>query len=322
MCNVAPPIAPIPRKTRLVRSFFRSPAAAYVLLPIAAGCWAGNHVVARAIAGHAPPMTLSVVRWVVVLLVVSLVAWSQIRPDLPKLWANAGVMVFLGLVGGAAFGGLQFVALNYTTALNMGVIGSIAPALIVTASYVVFRDGLGPFQLLGVGVSLVGVLAIVCRLDWQQLVSLSFNAGDLIILLNMVLWAVYCACLRLRPAVHPMSFLFAFAAIAAFGSLPFATWEYAVGGRLIGDAPTAGAILYAALFTSLLALVLWNRGTDLIGAPRASAFLHTIPLFAAVLATSLLGEQLMLYHVVGFVLILAGVTLAARPVRAQAAAAQ
>ena len=91
--------------------------------------------------------------------------------------------------------------------------------------------------------------------------------------------------------------------------------EYAAGYHLPADALTVGVVLYAALFTSLLAFVAWNRGIDLIGAPRASAFLHTIPLFSAVFATTLLGEQLMLYHVVGFVLILAGVTLAARPSR-------
>lgn len=304
-----------------MRTFFRSQAAAYVLLPLAAACWAGNHVVARAIAGHAPPVTLSMLRWVVVLAVVCGLAWPQIRRDLPALRARLGAMLFLGLVGGAAFGALQFVALNYTTVLNMGVISSMSPALILAVSYLLFRDRLAPLQLFGVGVSLVGVLAIVCRLDGRQLLSLAFNAGDLLILLNMVLWAVYCACLRLRPAVHAMSFLFAFAAISILGNLPFAAWEYAAGDRLIPDAPTIGAILYAALFTSLLALMLWNRGTDLIGAPRAGAFLHTIPLFAAVLATSLLGERLMLYHVVGFVLILAGVTLAARPYSHQQRAA-
>jgi len=65
--------------------------------------------------------------------------------------------------------------------------------------------------------------------------------------------------------------------------------------------------------TTLLAYIAWNRGVEVIGAPRASVFLHTIPLFAAVFATSLLGERLYPFHVVGFVLILAGVSLAARP---------
>jgi drug/metabolite transporter (DMT)-like permease len=294
---------------------FRSQAAAYILLPIAAACWAGNHIVARAIAGHAPPVSLSMLRWVIVFVIVSAIAWPQIRRDWPSLKAKAGVMVFLGLTGGAAFGALQFVALQYTTALNMGVVGSVAPAFIVAASYLLFRDGLGPVQLFGVVVSLAGVLAIVCRLDVAQLLALDFNGGDLIIVLNMVLWGTYCACLRLRPDVPTMSFLAALAPISAIGSLPFAVWEYAAGYRLIPDAPTAGAVLYAALFTSLIAFLTWNRGIDLIGAPRASAFLHTIPVFSAIFATTLLGERLMLFHVVGFVLILAGVTLAARPSR-------
>lgn len=97
--------------------------------------------------------------------------------------------------------------------------------------------------------------------------------------------------------------------------MPFAVWEYWAGYRLLPDALTIGAVLYAALFTSILAYVAWNRGIDIVGAPRASAFLHTIPLFAAVLATTILGERLMLFHIVGFVLILAGVSLAARPSR-------
>ena len=79
-----------------MRSFFRSQAAAYVLLPLAAACWAGNHIVARAISGHAPPVTLSMMRWVVLLVVVGLLAWPQIRGDLPKLKAKAGVMISWG----------------------------------------------------------------------------------------------------------------------------------------------------------------------------------------------------------------------------------
>jgi drug/metabolite transporter (DMT)-like permease len=295
--------------------FFRSTAAAYFLLPLAASCWAGNHIIARMVAGHAPPAGLSVARWLLVLALVCVFAWPRIRNDWARIKAKLGVLAFLALTGGTAFGTLQFVALQYTTALNMGVVGSVSPAFIVAASYLLFRDGLGPVQLFGVVVSLAGVLAIVTQLQPERLLSLTFNGGDLIILVNMVFWAIYCACLRLRPAIHPMSFLFAISGIAALGNVPFAAWEYAVGLRLVPDPLTVFAVLYAALFTSVLAFVAWNQGIDLIGAPRASAFLHTIPLFAAVLATSILGERLMLFHVVGFALILAGVTLAARPSR-------
>jgi drug/metabolite transporter (DMT)-like permease len=193
----------------------------------------------------------------------------------------------------------------------------VSPAFIVAASFLLFGDRMSLRQLSGVTVSLVGVLAIVTQLQPDLLLSLSFNAGDLMILANMVLWSIYSACLRLRPEVHPLSFLFVLAAISAVANAPFAAWEYAVGYRLEATEATLGAILYAVLFTTLLAYVCWNRGIELIGAPRASAFLHTIPLFSAGLATSILGETLQLYHVAGFALILAGVTLAARPASQQ-----
>ena len=300
-----------------LHSFFRSHAAAYILLPTAAACWSGNHIIARAIAGIVPPASLSVVRWLVVALILGLVGPHLLIADWRKLKAKIGALTFLALIGGAAFGTLQYVALQYTTAINMGVVGSVSPAFIVAASFLLFGDRMSLRQLLGVAVSLIGVLAIVTQLQPDLLLNLSFNGGDLMILANMVLWSIYSACLRLRPEVHALSFLFVLAVISAIANVPFAAWEYAVGYRLQATEAALGAILYAVLFTTLLAFVCWNRGIELIGAPRAGAFLHTIPLFSAGLATSLLGESLQLYHVAGFALILAGVTLAARPASQQ-----
>jgi drug/metabolite transporter (DMT)-like permease len=293
-------------------AFLRSARAAYVLLPVAAACWAGNHIVARAIGGYVPAASLSLVRWLLVALVLGVCAGRHVIRDWPVLRQRLPLMLFLALMGGSIFGTMQYVTLQYTTALNMGVVGSISPVFIVTASWLLFGDRLGGLQLFGVLVSLTGVLAIMSQLSLRRLLDLSFNFGDLLIIVNMAFWAIYCACLRLRPNVHAMSFLFVFALASALFVLPFAVWEFAIGRRLLLEPLTVFAVVYAALVTSLLAYVAWNRGIELVGAPRASAFLHTIPLFAAVFATSLLGERLYPFHVVGFALILAGVTLAAR----------
>jgi len=283
------------------------------LLPVAAACWAGNHIVARAIGGYVPAASLSLVRWLLVALVLGVCAGRHVIRDWPVLRQRLPLMLFLALMGGSIFGTMQYVTLQYTTALNMGVVGSISPVFIVAASWLLFGDRLGGLQLFGVFVSLTGVLAIMSQLSLQRLLHLSFNFGDLLIIVNMAFWAIYCACLRLRPNVHAMSFLFVFALASALFVLPFAVWEFAIGWRLLLEPLTVFAVVYAALVTSLLAYVAWNRGIELVGASRASAFLHTIPLFAAVFATSLLGERLYPFHVVGFALILAGVTLAARP---------
>jgi drug/metabolite transporter (DMT)-like permease len=293
--------------------FSRSQAAAFVLLPLTCLAWAGNHIVARAVAGQVPPAGLGVLRWIIVALAVLPVAFPHLRADWRRLRHSPGVIALLAITGGAIFGTLQFVALHFTTALNMGVVGSVAPAFIVAASWLLFRDRLSSSQLFGVLVSLSGVLAIVTRLDFDRLAGFRLNGGDLIIVANMALFAVYSACLRLRPGIHPATFMLTIAVISALGNVPFALGEHAYGYVLRPTWLTAMAALYTAFVTTILAYVAWNRAVDIVGAPRASAFLHTIPLFGALLATTLLGERIEAYHVVGFALILGGVTLAARP---------
>ena len=112
----------------------------------------------------------------------------------------------------------------------------------------------------------------------------------------MMLWAIYSACLRLRPDVHPMTFMLAMAVVAGLGNLPFALLEYAFDYRLQYTGLTLVTLLYSAFITTLLAYFAWNRGIDIVGAPRASAFLHTIPVFSAILATTILGETIEPYH--------------------------
>ena len=292
--------------------FLHSQAAAFLLLPLAALCWAGNHAIARLAGGHVPPASMAVVRWIIVALVVLPFARPYLSADWPKLRSRPGLMVLFAITGGGAFGTLQFVALHFTTALNMGVVGSVGPAFIVTANWLLFRERLAPLQLLGVLVSLSGVLAIVSRLDLGRLAQFGFNGGDLIIIANMALWAVYAACLRIRPGVHAATFMLAMAALSAVGNLPFAIGEFAFGYRLQPTWLTVTTVLYATFVTTVLAYVAWNHAVDIVGASRASAFLHTIPLFSALLATTFLGETIEPFHVLGFALILAGVTLVAR----------
>lgn len=302
--------------------FLNSQAAAYVLLPLATASWAGNHALARAGGGHVPPASVSVVRWIIVALAVLPFALVHLRADWALLRRRPWPMVLLAVTGGGVFGTLQFAALHFTTALNMGVVGSIAPVFIVAASFILFGTRLTALQLLGVLVSLSGVVAIVCRLDPARLAGFRLNGGDILIIVNMVFWAIYCACLHLRPSIHPASFLLAIAVIAGLGNLPFAALEHAFGFPLQATELTLWTALYAAFVTTLLAYLAWNRGVDIVGAPRASAFLHTVPVFSALFATTFLGERIELYHIAGFALILAGVTLAARPSDAQRAAAE
>jgi drug/metabolite transporter (DMT)-like permease len=282
----------------------------YVLLAFASLCWSGNHIIGRAIAGHVPPLGISTVRWAIPALVLWPIARSHLRRDWPELKPHWRLMLWLGLTGGALFSALQYVGLQYTTALNVSVLNSLTPVFIILAGTLMFRDRIAIIQVLGIATSLIGVLIIVARGSFATLAQLAFNWGDLIIVFNMAVFGIYSAYLRLRPQIHWLSFMFMLAAISAIGTMPFFLWESLSGFVFQPTLLTAFAVIYVSIFPSLLAFAAWNRGVELIGANRAGPFMHIIPIYSALLASTLLGESLAIYHVVGFFIILTGVWLA------------
>src|ERR1044072_4426092 len=285
---------------------------AYLLLALASLCWSGNHLMGRAIAGHVPPMAITTLRWLLAAALLAPFAWPHLKRDWPTIRAHIGVLAFLSLLGGALFGALQFVGLSLTTALNVSVMNSLAPVFIGAAGAGMFRDRLTGGQFAGIAVSLLGVLAIITQLDPGVLTHLTFNIGDVIILINMVIWGVYSASLRWRPSIHPLSFMVMFTLISGVAMLPAFAWEYSTGYVLQPTALTAFAIVFVTLFSTITAFMFWSRGVELIAPNRAGVFLHLIPIYSALLTGALLGEPLRSYHVVGFVLILLGVWCAAR----------
>ena len=282
----------------------------YLLLAAAALFWSGNHIVGRAIGGHVPPIGVSTIRW----LIPAVLLWPWARPHLKRDWPTIRrhwpAIVWLGLTGGALFTALQYIGLQYTSALNVSVLNSLVPVLIVCTSAALFRDRISPLQVAGIAVSSLGVLVIIGHGSPRALLELQFNRGDLIIVFNMLVFAIYAACLRLRPPMHALSFIFIFAVLSTVFTAPFAVAEFWRGARFEIDGATVAAIAYVSIFPSLAAFMAWNRGVELIGANRAGPFLHMVPIYTAIFGTTLLGEQLAVFHVAGFGLILAGVWLA------------
>jgi drug/metabolite transporter (DMT)-like permease len=192
------------------------------------------------------------------------------------------------------------------------VLNSLGPVLIAGAGALAFHDRLTLPQTIGIASSLLGVLVIVTRADLRTLAEFEFNLGDLVIVFNQAVFGIYSAYLRRRPPIHSLSFLYMLAVISVASTAPFAAWEQLAGFAFQPTLPAVLALAYVGIFPSLLAFAAWNRGVELIGANRAGVFLHLIPLYSAILASVFLGERPMLYHALGFALILAGVWLTAR----------
>lgn len=304
--------APKPTTPTRAHWALRALANPYLLLALASLFWSGNHIVGRAIGGHVPPLAISTIRWAIPAAVLWAFAHRQIRADWPTIRAHWKIMLWLGATGGALFTALQYVGLQYTSALNVSVLNSLVPVLIVATAAALFRDRVSARQIAGIAISSIGVLVIIAHGEIETLRALGFNWGDLIIVFNMMVFAIYAVYLRLRPQIHWLSFMFMLAVISTGGTLPFFIWEALSGNTLKFDLTTVAALAYVAIFPSVIAFAAWNRGVELIGASRAGPFVHLVPVYTAVLAGALLGEHLYAFHVTGFALIIAGVWLASK----------
>src|SRR5690606_19529917 len=266
---------------------------AYLLLSLMALFWAGNQVLGRAVAGHVPPVALSFLRWSLATLILLPFALPHLRRDWPVVRQKWLFLGFLGVIGGGAFNTLQYIGLNYTSALNSLVLNSMGPIMIAIACVLLFKDRLTVTQMVGTVISLMGALVVVARGQPEVLATLSLNRGDLMILFAMAITAVYTAYLRLRPEIHWITFLFTMFLASGLFNLPLVLIEMFVFGQFVQPTLfTVLAIAYVSIFPSILSYLCFTRGVELIGGVRAGIFMHLIPLFGALMAIGLLGEPL------------------------------
>jgi drug/metabolite transporter (DMT)-like permease len=285
---------------------------AYLLLSLSSLFWAGNVVLGRFIAGHIPPVTLSVIRWAGAAMLLLPFAARHLARDWPLIRKHAGLLAFLALTGFSAYNTMAYYGLQFTTAINGLLLQSVAPLFVAVWSFVLFRDRLTLRQAGGICLSLTGVVVILCHGSLGVLLGIDFNRGDVWFVAALLIYAFYAAILRMRPAIHPTSFLMVGMGVGAVWLLPAMVLELASGRTFVFDAKTALSLGYICVFPSLLGYLFLNRGIELVGANRAAPFIHLVPVFGSVLAIVLLGERFELFHAIGYALVFAGITIATR----------
>ena len=276
----------------------------YLLLSITALCWAGNAIVGRLAAGHIPPVTLSFLRWSLAFLIILPFAWKHLVRDWDAIRGRLGTMVVLSITGIGAFNTMQYWALEHTQALNTLLLQSAAPLFVAVWSLLLLGVRLTLAQAGGLAVSLAGVLVILLQGDLTTLKNIEFNIGDIIFIAALAIFGLYSTLTFKRPQIHGLSFVgFTFGCGAAV-LIPLLIWELMTRPMMQFDTANLLTLFYVAVFPSTVAYLCFNRGVHLIGANRAAAFFHVIPVFGAAMAIVFLGEQPQLFHVIGFALVL------------------
>lgn len=285
----------------------------YLLLTLTALFWSGNFVLARAIHADIPPMALSFWRWVIALTLLLPFVIKPLKQQWPLLKGQWGRVVLLALTGISGFNSLVYLGTQYTNATNALLINAFIPVLTILLSWFFLHLHLARAQFIGVAISVVGVMVILSRGDWQVFTAMSFNRGDLLIFVAAISWALYTVWMKgLDVRINRIVFLAVIIFIGIVGILPFYLWEWMHSPALILNREMVASFAYVGIFPSILAVWFYNYGVAEVGPARASLFIHLMPVFGTLMSIAFLGESFYLYHVIGISAIFSGIFLSTR----------
>jgi len=289
---------------------------AFLLLAAANLFWSGNWITGRALRDAFDPITLNFWRWTVATLVLAPFAMPLMRGKWGEVRRHAGIVLALALTGVVLFQSLIYLGLRSTPAVNAVLLNSSFPMFMLLCSWAMERERASMRQIVGMLVSLAGIVIIICRGDPRALAQLELNAGDAWILLAMPVWGVYSVLLKRRPTgLGGIELLFVIALAGLAILAPAAALVALDRPMQWPGGPQALGVVYMGVFASVLAYICWNRGVAIVGANAAGFTVHLLPAFGTILAILFLGETFALFHAVGIATILAGVLLATRPIR-------
>ncbi len=285
---------------------------AYLYLIATTLLWAGNAIAGKLAVGHISPMLLTSARWLFAALILLAIGWKQLKSDWAVVRRNMVLLSALGAIGFAVFNVALYTALNHTTAINVSIEQAGIPMLIFLLNFLFFRLKASWAQIVGLILSIAGIVVAASHGELTRLLSLDLNVGDAIMLVAAIVYAGYSVLLRFKPPIHWLSLMIVLCVSAFLFSAPFTIAEFAMGAGVVPDARGWAILAYVVVGPSIVAQIFYIRGVELIGANRAGLFINLVPVFGTLLSILLLGERFQAYHAVALALTFGGIWLAER----------
>ena len=287
---------------------------AYILLTLTALFWSGNFIVGKAASIYEiPPFSLNFYRWLFAFIILFPFTYKEIIANKKYVLENLGFFIILGITSITIFNSIVYYSLYHTQVISGVLMISTIPVWIMFIASLLKIEKTNIFQIIGVILSLTGVICIITKADFELIRNMDFNKGDLSMVVAMFSWAIYSALLRKKTYKISQIALLEVIIICGFVFLiPIYFIEMSLGYKVILEIPFILTLSYVVLFPGIIAFLFWIKGIAFIGANRAGVFLHLMPIFGAIMAIVIFKEKFMLYHFLGAVFIIVGIILSNR----------
>lgn len=279
-----------------------------VCLPIVAVLiWSMNIAVTRYVSDYISPVSISFYRWLVAFLILTPFMYAKVWKERHLIQQHLGQFAVLSAFGMVLYQGLAYSAAHYTTATNMGIINAFIPVFTIFVSILILREIPNRFAVIGSILSFLGLLYVISRGDFASLAQLGGHSGDLLMVLAVFFYAFYGVFLKKWQLKIPLLIsLYVQIVFTLIFHLPFVMY---LGLDPINHDNVA-SVLYAGIFPSLIAPLVWMMAVQYLGPNRTSIFMNLMPVFTAIIAYFWLHEAWTIFHTIGGVIILVGIVLA------------
>lgn len=280
---------------------------AFLLPLIAVLIWSMNIAVTRYAVDLIEPASISFYRWLIAFIVLTPFMLFKVWAQRALVRRHLGQLAILSAFGMVLYQGLSYTAAHYTTATNMGIVNAFIPVFTIFVSMLILKDIPNRFAIVGSIISFLGLLYILGKGDFTTLLNMGGHSGDLLMVVAVFFYAFYGVFLKKWQLKIPLLIsLYVQIGFALLYHIPFLMYF----GLDAINARNAPSLLYAGIFPSLLAPLLWMLAVQHIGPNRTSIFMNLMPVFTAIIASLWLAEQWTLFHTIGGMMILVGIVMA------------
>ena len=257
-----------------------------------------------------PPFTLNFYRWFFAGLILLPFTYKEMFKKKKYIFDNIGIFLILGITSITIFNSVVYYSLYFTQVITGVLMISTIPVWIILISSILKIEKTNSYQILGVVLSLIGVISIITKIDIELIKNLDFNKGDLSMIVAMFSWAIFSILLKKKKhEVSQITLLQVVIICGLFFLIPVYVGEIFLGSKLELNKPFYLTLTYVVFFPGLFAFFFWIKGISIIGANRAGIFLHLMPIIGAIMAMVIFNEKFMYYHLLGAFFIIAGITL-------------
>ena len=170
---------------------------AYGLLVLTTIFWSGNFIVGKAASFYQiPPFSLNFYRWFFAGLIILPFTYKEIISKKKYVMENIGLFIILGITSITIFNSIVYYSLYYSQVITGVLMISTIPVWIILISFFLKIEKTNSYQIIGVALSLLGVISIVTKIDLELIKNLNFNKGDISMVIAMLAWAIFSSLLK------------------------------------------------------------------------------------------------------------------------------